>query len=60
MQSVKDYTSDKSGNNSHYNGVESQYGKRVEEQMRMQPKYCMPGEADGEMRGEKRNEQKGP
>lgn len=61
MEEIKDYTQDKSESyNTHYNGVSSQYGKRVEEQCRMQPKYCWPGDADGEMRGEKRNEQKGP
>jgi hypothetical protein len=58
---VEDYTSkDGSEGNTHYNGVSSEYGRRVEEQNRMQPKYCEPGEAGGELRGEKRNEQAGP
>ena len=58
---VTDYTSaDGAEGNTHYDGVPSEYGRRVEEQNRMQPKYCMPGEAGGEMRGEKRNEQEGP
>ncbi len=58
---VTDYTSkDGAEGNTHYDGVPSEYGRRVEEQNRMQPKYCMPGEAGGEMRGEKRNEQSGP
>jgi hypothetical protein len=58
MEEIKDYTEEREY--SHYNGVPSAYGRRVDEQCRMQPKYCWPGEADGEMRGEKRNEQKGP
>lgn len=57
MSEVKDYTEGKE--DSHYNGVPSMYGKLVNEQNRMQPKYCEPGEAGGEMRGEKRNEQAG-
>lgn len=58
---VKDYTSsDGDMGNTHYNGVPSEYGRRVEQQNKMQPKYCEPGEAGGEMRGEKRNEQAGP
>lgn len=58
---VKDYTTDDSASgNSHYNGVPSSYGRRVESQCKMQPHYCEPGEAGGDMRGEKRNEQKGP
>lgn len=58
---VKDYTSaDGESGNTHYNGVSSSYGKRVEMQNKMQPKYCEPGEAGGEMTGEKRNEQAGP
>ncbi len=61
MSEVKDYTTgDGDMGNTHYNGVPSSYGKRVEEQNRMQPKYCEPGSSGGEMRGEKRNEQKGP
>lgn len=59
--SVKDYTSPAGAmGNTHYNGVPSEYGRMVEEQNRMQPKYCEPGEAGGEMRGEKRNVQTGP
>lgn len=58
---VKDYTSeDGASGNTHYNGVSSEYGRRVEQQNKMQPKYCMPGEAGGGMEGEKSNEQKGP
>ena len=61
MSEVKDYTSDvSSSDNTHYNGVPSEYGRRVENQYKMQPKYCMPGKAGGEMRGEKRNEQAEP
>ncbi len=58
---VKDYTTDDSfEGNTHYNGVPSEYGRRVESQNKMQPNYCEPG-ADGEgMRGEKRNVQAGP
>ena len=55
--SVKDYSGEKG--NSHYNGVPSMYGRLVSEQNRMQPRYCEPGEAGGEMKGEKRNEQAG-
>jgi hypothetical protein len=29
-------------------------------QNKQQPKYCMPGEAGDDMKGEKRNEQAGP
>lgn len=54
---VKDYSST---SDSHYCGVPSQFGKRVDQQNKMQPKYCMPGEAVGDMKGEKRNEQAGP
>lgn len=57
MSEVKDYSEEKQ--DSHYNGVPSMYGKMVNEQNRMQPKYCEPGEAGGGMRGEKRNEQAG-
>jgi hypothetical protein len=61
MREVIDYTHDAGfEGNSHYNGVPSQYGKRVEEENKMQPKYCEPGPAVGEMRGEKRNIQAGP
>jgi hypothetical protein len=61
MEEVKDYTSaDGDEGNTHYNGVPSSYGKRVDTQNKMQPKYCMPGEAGGDMKGEKRNEQAGP
>lgn len=55
---VEDYTEKK--DNTHYNGVESMYGKEVKSQSDMQPKYCEPGEAGGGMRGAHRNEQKGP
>ena len=58
---VKDYTTaDGAEGNTHYQGVESSYGKRVEMQNKMQPKYCMPGAAGDEMKAEHRNEQKGP
>lgn len=61
MEEVKDYTSaDGDEGNTHYNGVPSSYGKRVDAQNKMQPKYCMPGEAGDDMKGEKRNEQAGP
>lgn len=61
MSEVKDYTTaDGDEGNTHYQGVESAYGKRVEMQNKMQPKYCEPGAADGEMHGEKSNEQEGP
>lgn len=45
--------------NSHYS-VPSEYGKRVREQYNMQPKYCEPGSADGQMKGEHSNKQSGP
>ena len=45
--------------NFHYS-VPSMYGKIVREQYNEQPKYCEPGNADGEMRGEHSNPQKGP
>jgi hypothetical protein len=58
---IEDYTSDESAEgNTHYNGVPSFYGKIVESQNKMQPNYCEPGAAGGEMHGEKRNEQAGP
>jgi hypothetical protein len=57
MSEVKDYTEGKE--DTHYNGVPSMYGRLVNEQNKQQPKYCEPGEAGGEMRGEKRNEQAG-
>jgi len=61
MSEVKDYTTaDGDEGNTHYQGVPSGYGKRVEQQNKMQPKYCEPGEAGGDMKGEKRNEQAGP
>jgi hypothetical protein len=61
MSEVKDYTCcDGEMKNTHYNGVPSAYGKRVEMQNKMQPKYCEPGMADGKMNGAKSNEQKGP
>lgn len=37
----------------------SMFGQMVKEQNAKQPKYCEPGEANGEMKGEKRNTQKG-
>ena len=61
MSDVKNYTSeDSASSNTHYCGVSSAYGKRVESQNKMQPKYCMPGEAGGDMKGEKSNTQAGP
>lgn len=61
MSDVKDYTSDVGAEgNTHYNGVPSMHGRMVENQNKMQPKYCEPGAADGKMEGAKRNEQKGP
>jgi hypothetical protein len=61
MSDVKDYTSaDGEEGNTHYNGVPSAYGKRVEMQTKQQPKYCEPGEAGDAMKGEKRNVQAGP
>ena len=61
MSEVKDYTSEDSATgNTHYNGVSSEYGRRVEKQNREQPKYGEPGPSGGEMRGEKRNVQAGP
>lgn len=56
---VRDYTEHKD-DNSHYNGVGSFYGRLCKSQYDMQPKYCMPGPADGEMEGEHRNTQMGP
>lgn len=58
MPDVKDYTTEKEY--THYNGVPSMYGKIVDEQCRMQPKYSEPGEVGADMNGEKRNEQAGP
>ena len=61
MSDVKDYTSSESASgNTHYNGVPSEYGRRVEQQNKMQPKYGEPGDAGGEMRGEHSNKQAGP
>lgn len=61
MSEVKDYTSEDSATgNTHYNGVPSAFGRSVEKQNKMQPKYCMPGECGDAMKGEKRNEQAGP
>jgi hypothetical protein len=58
---VKDYTtSDGDSGNTHYNGVPSAYGRRVEQQNKMQPKYCEPGEAGDDMKAAHRNEQAGP
>ena len=59
MSEVKDYTSSDSTSNTHYKGVPSEYGRRVNEQNKMQPKYCEPGTAVGVMRGEKSNSQAG-
>jgi hypothetical protein len=59
MSEVKDYSENK-GENSHYNGVPSMYGRLVSEQNRMQPKYSEPGKAGAGMEGEHRNTQKGP
>lgn len=60
MSNVKDYTCDGSKENSHYNGVPSMFGRMVDEQNRMQPKYSEPGESTGKMQGDKRNSQVGP
>ena len=61
MMEVKDYTSDSaSEGNTHYNGVSSWYGKHVEAETRMQPKYCEPGAPGDAMRAAHRNEQAGP
>jgi hypothetical protein len=58
---VKDYTSaDGDEGNTHYNGVDSAYGKSVDKQNKMQPKYCEPGMAGDDMKGEKSNVQAGP
>lgn len=58
---VKDYCGDMDkGGNSQYNGVPSAFGKRVDNQNKMQPKYSEPGDAGEGMRGEKSNAQKGP
>jgi hypothetical protein len=60
-EGVKDYTSDDAAmGNTHYNGVPSAYGRRVEQQEKMQPKYCEPGAPGDAMQGEKRNVQAGP
>lgn len=55
---VKDYTEEKEY--THYNGVPSMYGKIVDQQCREQPDYCWPGDVGGDMKGDRRNEQKGP
>ncbi len=61
MSDVQDYTSaDGEEGNTHYNGVPSAYGKRVDSQNKMQHKYCEPGSAGDDMKGEKRNVQAGP
>ncbi len=61
MSDVKDYTSaDGETGNTHYNGVPSSYGKSVDMQNKMQPKYCEPGAPGDDMKGEKRNVQAGP
>ncbi len=60
-EDVKDYTSsDSESGNTHYNGVPSEFGRSVDKQNKMQPKYCEPGAAGDDMKGEKRNEQAGP
>jgi hypothetical protein len=58
MKDYSDFSYEKA-DNSHY-CVPSMYGKEVREQYNKLPKYCEPGAADGEMRGEHRNEQAGP
>lgn len=58
MSEVKDYSEAKQ--DTHYRGVSSMYGRLVNEQNRMQPKYCEPGMPGEGMKGEKRNTQKGP
>lgn len=59
---VMDYTPkhEDMGGTEHYDGVPSQFARRVNEQNRLQPKYCEPGDPGMGMRGEKRNEQTGP
>jgi len=58
---AKDYTSPEGDmGNTHYNGVQSMYGKMVEQQNKMMPKYSEPGMAGGKMEGEKSNKQAGP
>lgn len=57
MSDVKDYCSE--SGDKQYRGVSSTYSKRVESQVKMQPKYCEPGPADGNMKGEKANKQAG-
>lgn len=37
----------------------SMFGAMVKDQNAKQPKYCEPGEATGEMKGEKSNKQAG-
>ena len=56
--SVKDYTTETEY--THYNGVPSMYGRTVDEQCRMQPKYCEPGPVGGGLQGAHRNVQQGP
>lgn len=55
---IKDYSEKKE--HTHYNGVESMYGKLVNEQNRDKPHYSWPGNAGEGMKGEHRNIQKGP
>ena len=55
---VKDYSEERDYN--HYNGVNSMYGKLVNEQCRQQPRYCDPGREGDGMKGAHRNEQAGP
>jgi len=61
MDDVKDYTSPVGAEgNTHYTGVPSEYGRRVEMQNKLKSKYCEPGASTGEMKGEKSNAQVGP
>lgn len=53
---AKDYSENKEG---HYS-CNSMYAKMVREQNKKQPHYSEPGAADGEMKGEHSNPQKGP
>lgn len=60
MRDYEDFSTEKA-DNSHF-AVPSFYGKICREQYNEQPKYCDPGMPDpsGEMKGARRNEQKGP
>lgn len=55
---IVDYTEAKEDN--HYNGVGSWYGKHVNKQIAEQPRYCMPGEPEENMKSPHRNVQLGP